>query len=90
MVIFKRKNTGQIMKSKFNIDHVSDSSHKHLTAEISFDGQILCLISQEKREENIEIEFFHLFYQDKNDVRFKFRLSDFYFIVDEVIQGFGL
>ena len=61
-----------------------------MTAEISFDGQILCLISQEKREENIEIEFFHLFYQDKNDVRFKFRLSDFYFIVDEVIQGFGL
>lgn len=48
MVIFKQKNTGQIMKSKFNIDHVSDSSHKHLTAEISFDGQILCLISQEK------------------------------------------
>ena len=78
------------MKSKFNIDYVSDSFHKYLTAEISFDGQILCLISQEKREENIEIEFFHLFYQDKNDVRFKFRLSDFYFIVDEVIQGFGL
>ena len=78
------------MKSKFNIDYVSDSSHEHLTAEISFDGQILCQISQEKGEENIEIEFFHLFYQDKNDVRFKFRLSDFYFIVDEVIQGFGL
>ena len=74
------------MKSKFNIDYVSDSFHKYLTAEISFEGQILCLISQE----NIEIEFFHLFYQDKNDVRFKFRLSDFYFIVDEVIQGFGL
>ena len=74
------------MKSKFNIDYVSDSFHKYLTAEISFEGQILCLISQE----NIEIEFFHLFYQDKNDVRFKFRLSDFYSIVDEVIQGFGL
>ena len=74
------------MKSKFNIDYVSDSFHKYLTAEISFEGQILCLISQE----NIEIEFFHLFYQDKNDVRFKFRLSDFYSIVDEVIQDFGL
>ena len=74
------------MKSKFNIDYVSDSFHKYLTAEISFEGQILCLISQE----NIEIEFFHLFYQDKNDVRFKFKLSDFYSIVDEVIQGFGL
>ena len=74
------------MKSKFNIDYVSDSFHKYLTAEISFEGQILCLICKE----NIEIGFFHLFYQDKNDVRFKFRLSDFYSIVDEVIQDFGL
>ena len=56
-MIFKQKNTGQIMKSKFNIDHVSDSSHKHLTAEISFDGQILCLISQEKREENMYVKY---------------------------------
>ena len=78
------------MKSKFNIDYVSDSSHEHLTAEISCDGQIRCQISQEKGEENIEIEVVHRFSHDKNDVRFKFRLSDFYSIVDEVIQGFGL
>lgn len=74
------------MKSKFNVDYVSDSQYEKLTIEISFDGQILCQINQDKGKENLEIEFFHQYYLNKNDYIFKFLLKDFLSIVDEAIS----
>lgn len=74
------------MKSKFNVDYVSDSEYENLTIEISFDEQLLCQINQDRGKEHLEIEFFHQYYLDKNDYRFKFSLKDFLSIIDEAVS----
>ncbi|WP_445116764.1 hypothetical protein [Acinetobacter sp. WZC-1] len=74
------------MNSSFGIDYVSDSEYEELTVEISFGGQILCQISQDKGKDKLEIEFFHQFYLNKNDEKFKFFLKDFLDVVNEAIS----
>lgn len=74
------------MKSKFNVDYFSDSEYEDLTIEISFDGQILCQINQDKGKNNLEIEFFHQYYLEKKEHKFKFLLKDFMSVIDEAIS----
>lgn len=47
------------MNNYFAVVFFSDSKYEKLTAEISYAGQILCLINQDKGPENLEVEFFH-------------------------------
>ena len=47
------------MSSGFSVDFFSDSKYEYLTAEISFDGQIICQINRDKGVDKMEIEFFH-------------------------------
>ncbi len=60
-----------------SIDFVSDMDHEYLTAEISFDGQRLCVLDREGGNERMEIEFLADLYVLPNNVRMKFSLSDF-------------
>lgn len=68
--------------SDFHIDFVSEMSHEHLMAEISFMGQRLCLIDKEGGNDSMEIEFLTDLYVLPENIRMKFKLSDF----EEVIR----
>ncbi|MBF7981493.1 MULTISPECIES: hypothetical protein [Rahnella] len=46
------------MVKTFDVDFFSDSRFEELTAEISYKGQILCQLNQDKGKHDIEIEFF--------------------------------
>lgn len=63
--------------SKFNIDFVSDMDHEHLTAEISFEGQRLCVIDKEGGNDSMQIEFLVDLYILPDSVKMKFSLDDF-------------
>lgn len=72
------------MKSKFSVDFFSDERYEYMTAEISYEGQILCQISQEQGKGNMEIEFFHEQRVLENEPRMKFFYSDFFSLIEEV------
>lgn len=47
-----------MMHTDFEIVFFSDSHYEELTAEITYKGQILCQLNQDKGIDNIEVEFF--------------------------------
>ncbi len=61
----------------FSIDFFSDSKYTKMTAEISFEGQILCQVNKDKGNNNMEIEFFHDQRVLQRDVTMKFPVADF-------------
>jgi hypothetical protein len=61
----------------FSIDFVSDMDHEHLMAEISFNGQRLCVLDKEGGNDQMEIEFLVDLYVLPESVRMKFSLGDF-------------
>lgn len=61
----------------FSIDFVSDMDHEHLMAEISFNGQRLCVLDKEGGNDQMEIEFLVDLYILPESVRMKFSLGDF-------------
>ena len=63
--------------SKFDIDFVSDMDHEHLMAEISFEGQRLCIIDKEYGNDDMNIEFLVDLYVLPESVKMKFNLDDF-------------
>jgi cupin superfamily acireductone dioxygenase involved in methionine salvage len=63
--------------AEFNIDFVSDLEHEHLMAEISFNGQRLCVLDKEGGNDQIQIEFVSDLYVLPENVRMKFSLAEF-------------
>lgn len=61
----------------FCIDFVSDMDHEHLMAEISFNGQRLCVLNKENGNEEMELEFLVDLYILSDSVKMKFGLDDF-------------
>ena len=72
------------MTSKFSIDFFSDKKYDYMTAEISYGGQILCQINQDKGIENLEIEFFHDQIILKDQPVMKFTLDEFFSVINDV------
>lgn len=65
------------MSNVFEVDFFSDSRYEELTAEISYKGQILCQLNQDKGADAIEIEFFADSRLLAQPVEMKFPLDDF-------------
>lgn len=63
--------------SGFSIDFVSDMSHEHLMAEISFNGRRLCILDKENGNDKIEVEFLVDLYVLADAVKMKFSLDEF-------------
>jgi hypothetical protein len=61
----------------FSIDFVSDIDHEHLMAEISFNGQRLCVLDKEGGNDQMGIEFLVDLYVLPESVKMKFSLSEF-------------
>lgn len=72
------------MASKFKVSFFSDEQFELMTAEILFNDQILCQISQDQGVENMEIEFFHEHYILKKEPRMKFPISEFFSLIENV------
>ncbi|MGI9275230.1 MAG: hypothetical protein ACR2PT_10355 [Endozoicomonas sp.] len=72
------------MNTKFSVDFFSDQQYEYMTAEISYAGQILCQISQDSGEENMEVEFFHEQKVMEKQPAMKFPIKDFFSLIDEV------
>ncbi|HDR9584502.1 TPA: hypothetical protein QDC22_002915 [Burkholderia stabilis] len=51
--------------------------HEHLMAEISFNGQRLCVLDKENGNEEMELEFLVDLYILNDSVKMKFGLDDF-------------
>ncbi|WP_232447221.1 hypothetical protein [Burkholderia ubonensis] len=68
--------------SKFNIDFVGDMDYEHLMAEISFEGQRLCVIDKEGGSDGMQIEFLVDLYILPGSVKMKFSLDDFMGVVN--------
>ena len=66
----------------FSIDFVSDTDHEHLTAEVSFNGQRLCVLDKESGNDRMEIEFLADLYVLPESVRIKFSLAEFLKIIE--------
>ncbi|MDN7560187.1 MULTISPECIES: hypothetical protein [Burkholderia cepacia complex] len=66
----------------FGIDFVSDVNREHLMAEISFNGQRLCVLDRERGVDEIEIEFLVDLYVLSDSVRMKFSLDKFIEIIE--------
>lgn len=67
--------------TKFNIDFVDEMDREHLMAEISFDGQRLCVIDKGVGNDNMQIEFLVDLYILPDSVKMKFDLDDFMGVV---------
>ena len=65
------------MDNDFELDFFSDSRYEELTAEISYRGQILCQLNQDKGKEAVEIEFFSDSRLLSESVEMKFPLDTF-------------
>jgi len=68
--------------TEFRIDFVSDADHEHLMAEISFNGQRLCILDKEGGNDQIEIEFLTDLYVLTESVKMKFSLARFLEIIE--------
>ncbi|MCG8428148.1 MAG: hypothetical protein MI754_12395 [Chromatiales bacterium] len=77
------------MKSKFSVDFFSDEQYEYMTAEILYDGQILCQISQNQGKEDMEIEFFHEQRVLEKQPKMKFLISDFFSVIEDVKSELG-
>ena len=77
------------MKSKFSVDFFSDEQYEFMTAEISYDGQILCQISQDQGKEDMEIEFFHEQRVLEKQPKMKFPISEFFSLIERVKEELG-
>ncbi len=71
---------------KFSVDFFSDSKYKKMTAEISFDGQILCQLNKDQGFDKIEMEFFHDQRLLQKNVIMKFYVADFLEILKDVSE----
>lgn len=65
------------MSNKFEVDFFSDSRYEELTAEISYNGQILCQLNKDKGNDAVEIEFFSDSRILPETVEMKFPVDDF-------------
>lgn len=72
------------MKSKFSVDFFSDEKYEFMTAEISFDGQILCQISQDQGIEHMKVEFFHEQRVLESHPKMKFSIDEFFCLIESV------
>ncbi|WP_232438161.1 hypothetical protein [Burkholderia ubonensis] len=63
--------------AKFNIDFVGEMDREHLMAEISFEGQRLCVIDKESGNDSMQIEFLVDLYILPDSIKMKFSLDDF-------------
>ncbi|WNJ81576.1 hypothetical protein RJE46_10230 [Cedecea neteri] len=70
------------MSNVFEVDFFSDSRYEELTAEISYKGQILCQLNQDKGADAIEIEFFADSRLLAQPVEMKFPLDDFIHVLN--------
>lgn len=43
----------------FSLDFVSPVSYRNLAVEVSFDGQLLCEVRNERDDGQLEVSFFH-------------------------------
>lgn len=73
------------MNSKFSVDFFSDVKYKKMTAEISYNGQILCQINQDKGPDKMEVEFFHEQRLLTNDTTFKFSIDEFISLFESAV-----
>lgn len=65
------------MDNAFEVVFFSDSHYEELTAEISFRGQILCQLNQDKGADAVEVEFFADSRLLVETVQMKFPLDEF-------------
>jgi len=65
------------MVNAFEVVFFSDSHYEELTAEISYKGQILCQLNQDKGANAVEVEFFADSRLLAESVEMKFPLDDF-------------
>ena len=73
------------MESGFRVSHYSDGNYKYMTAEVRYDGQILCQISQDNGVgDNMEVEFFYDHYRLGVEPRMKFPVGEFLSIIEYV------
>ncbi|GGX72913.1 hypothetical protein [Saccharospirillum salsuginis] len=72
------------MIPNFSVDFFSDVQYEYMTAEISYKGQILCQISQDKGSSNMEIEFFHEQRIVGEQPKMKFPIKDFITLIEDV------
>lgn len=63
--------------TKFNIDFVGEMGREHLMAELSFEGQRLCVIDKEGGNDSMQIEFLVDLYILPDSIKMKFSLDDF-------------
>ena len=71
----------------FSIDFVSPVHFENMAAEISFQEQILCRVSQETDNRELAIEFFHESIILPKAPAMKFPLSEFLAALDEVCEA---
>jgi hypothetical protein len=67
----------------FQIDFVSECDHEHLSVEISYKNQRLCVINKEQGNARMEIEFLTDLFLLPQTVIMKFPLSDFEEVINE-------
>lgn len=65
------------MNNAFEVVFFSDSHYEELTAEISYRGQILCQLNQDKGVDAVEVEFFADSRLLAESVEMKFSLDEF-------------
>jgi hypothetical protein len=71
------------MEYGFEVDFFSDSRYEKLTAEISYKGQILCQLNQDKGPDAIEVEFFSDSRMLTESIEMKFPLYEFLKVLAE-------
>lgn len=72
------------MKNKFSVDFFSDSQYEYMTAEISYEGQILCQINKDKGNDHMEMEFFNDQRILEVQPKMKFSIDEFFTLVKSV------
>ncbi|CAI1015059.1 Uncharacterised protein [Serratia quinivorans] len=72
-----------MMHADFEIVFFSDSHYEELTAEITYKGQILCQLNQDKGIDNIEVEFFSDSRVLAEEVAMKLPLDEFLSVLTE-------
>lgn len=69
--------------NSFTVDFVSPVSLERLAVEISFNGQLLCQVSNERDDGALEVEFFHERRLLGQEERMKFPVSDFLLVFNQ-------
>lgn len=71
------------MDCAFEVVFFSDSHYEELTAEISYRGQILCQLNQDKGADAVEVEFFADSRLLAESIEMKFPLDEFIKVLTE-------